>query len=197
MNRTALAAGSGLAALPATALAHTAIEGIDIFYSGLLQPLYVPSHLLSLLALAMLCGLAGRRTAMTAIPVLSLCVALGLAAGSLGATAPWPVIVLLVVAMSCGALAALAVPPMPVVAALAAAVAGMTIGLDSVPEAGSPAAGNISVMAATWFTAWAVPAWLTAVQIRFARPWVRLGARIVGSWILAAALMVLVLALKP
>ena len=197
MKRTALAAGSALAALPTAAVAHTAIEGIDIFYSGLLQPLYVPSHLLALLALAMLCGPSGRRTALAAIPVLSLCVALGLVAGSLGAAAPWPVIVLLVTAMSCGALAALAVQPMPVVAAIAAAIIGMTIGLDSVPEAGSPAAGNVSVMGATWFTAWAVPAWLTAVQIRFARPWVRLGARIVGSWILAAALMVLVLALKP
>lgn len=196
MRHRRLVCGLALALLPAGASAHTTIEGIDIFYSGLLQPLYVPAHLLAILSLSALLGLSGKRTALTAMPVLALTVAVGLVLGSNGVVAAWPVIVLLSAAMLCGAGAALALPPLPALAALLAAIVGITIGLDSAPEPGSPAEGDISVMAATWFTAWAVPAWLCAVQIRFARDWVRLAARIVGSWLLAAALMVLVLALR-
>ena len=43
-------------ATPGVAFAHSPIKGIDTFYNGLLHPLYVPAHLLLLIALGLFIG---------------------------------------------------------------------------------------------------------------------------------------------
>ena len=44
---------------PLTVSAHSPIEGVDSFYAGLLHPVFVPSHLLLLIALGLFLGQRG------------------------------------------------------------------------------------------------------------------------------------------
>lgn len=184
----ALAAGLG----PAPALAHTTIEGVDAVYGGFLHPYFVPEHLLALIALALLIGTMNWRAAATAIPVYMLALLAGLGLGAAGVPPFHPMLGLLIAAMLCGAGAAAGLPALPVLPAVAGIVIGLSIGLDSVPE---PDGNGIpwAVLGATATGASILPAWLGSLLIRFRRPWLRLGVRIVGAWTVAASAMVLAL----
>ncbi|WP_416899230.1 MAG: HupE/UreJ family protein [Minwuia sp.] len=187
-------AAAALASLPAQAFAHTTIEGIDAVYGGLLHPYFVPGHILALTALALLVGIMSWAIWRLAIPVYLAALLAGLAIGAAGIP-PWqPAIVLLVLAMLCGGGAALALPSNSMAAAVAAALIGVTVGLDSVPEdlsAGVP----WQVLAATFIGAGVFPAYVGALLLRFRRGWLTLGARIAGSWVVAVSAMVLALSL--
>ncbi|WP_164516530.1 HupE/UreJ family protein [Minwuia thermotolerans] len=186
-------AAAALAAvlLPAPALAHSTIEGIDAVYGGFLHPYFVPQHLLALIALALLVGVMKWRAAAIALPAYLLALVLGLGLGAAGLPPPEPLIALLALAMLCGAGAAAGLPSLPALAAIAGVLIGLTVGLDSVPESGV----RFDVLAATAVGAAIPPVWLGCLLIRFRRPWLRLATRILGAWVVAASAMVLALTL--
>jgi hypothetical protein len=151
---------------------------------------FVPTHLLAVGALGLLIG-QGRRAVLLA-PF-----ALGFAAGALviatavretpAATA------LLAVAALAGLLVVLAWTPALLGMALAFA-AGGAIALNSPPHALTiPAA--IAMQLGGAVAASATLALVAFIASRAARPWQRIGVRVVGSWITASAILVLALRL--
>jgi urease accessory protein len=183
-----------LTALPGTALAHGAIEGIDGFYAGLVHPALVPAHIMVLLGLGLWFGQGEVKAA--GLPLLAFAAALPLGlAGSL-AIAPGPLAprLLLATALVLGLMVAAAWKPPTLIAAGLGAAAGLLLGLDSAPEAGV-AGGAAAVLAGTWVGAQFILLDTIGLAILARRAWMRTGVRVLGSWTAASALMVLALAL--
>ena len=202
------ATGALLALGAAPAWAHSPIEGIGIFYSGALHPLVTPPHLIALLALGLLLGQAGQRVtgdddsplAVLAAPLVALAVALGagvLRAGLYPAEEPDTDRVLLALAAATG-LAVAAAWRAPVGVRLVVALAvGLAAGLASAPS-GVSSAERWTSLAGTTAAALLLCGYV-AVMVAVARrpPWLTIAVRVLGSWMAAAALLVLALSFAP
>jgi hypothetical protein len=160
--------------------------------SGFLNPFVVPAHLIALLGLGLMIGQQlHRRATLTAF-------ALGLTAGlialavAVGETSAGMVI------LGCAAAAGLAAAtewPMPgLLGAPLALIVGIVIGLDSPPQAASIQAAN-AALAGTGVAAFATVGLIAAVTARLRQEWLRIGTRVLGSWIAASAILVLALRL--
>ena len=152
---------------------------------------FLPTHLLAVGALGLLIG-QGRRAVMLA-PF-----ALGLAVGSLviaSAVRETPAAsALLAIAAFAGILVVLAWAPPPWLSATLSFAAGCAIALNSPPHALTiPAAVMMQIGAA--LAAFATLALVAFIAAAAQRPWQRIGARILGSWIAASAMLVLALRL--
>lgn len=182
----ALATGAG-ALLPTAALAHGTLPGTGGFAAGLAHPFLATEHLMVLVALGLLLGPGGR------LPI-GLLVA-GLAAG-LGAVAPgwtpgaetlrW---LTLALALAVGLAVALAEKVPPAVSAPVALLVGAVAGAGTdLPLAGPLAAALPAVAGVV-----AGVLLLTLNAMAFARCRIGRGPgrRIGGSWIAAAAVMLL------
>jgi len=182
-----------LLAVPGTASAH-AVFGVTGFFGGLLHALVVLSHVLAIMALALLIGQQGwghgwRHGALAAYVV---AVFAGLGAIALAIVPTLAEQALLVFAMMAGLLAALARPLPPALGALLAAAVGLSLALDSPPEAITLREANLALVG-TALGAAIVLLVLVQGTSRLRRDWQRIGARIVGSWIAASAILVLAL----
>ena len=179
--------------LPGVASAHSPIKGLDNFYAGLLHPVFVPAHLLSVLALGIFFGQRGPKRVQPAIIAFLGATLLGLAATAVAI----PVNVelpLLIGAAATGGLVALDRQlPLAVCVALAAAL-GLMIGFDSA----QPQLFGRAWLAALLGSGIAVYLLLLYAMV-FAdwfgkRHWQRIGLRVLGSWAVASSLLVLSLA---
>jgi urease accessory protein len=194
MRRAALAAALLLAAT-AQVKAHTAIAGVGGFPGGVLHPLLVPAHALTLIALGLLAGCydGRRQIALSAVFGAAAAAAFALIAMAFSAYEAETIVLCLGAATGL-LLAAGLVPPVSIAALPAAAIAGAVI-FDSVPPVPSAsetalaltgtALSALALIAATAFISGALPQRI--------RP---LGRRIAGSWIAASAIMVLALRLS-
>jgi urease accessory protein len=174
------------------ALAHAPIPGIGGFAGGLLHPILVPAHGLSLLALGLTIGQQrGRRVALLSFgaALTAGLVALALAVGETPAE-----VVLLADTTLLGVLLAGAWQLPRPAGWLLAAIAGGALALDSPPDATTIEEGNVMLLG----TALGACAGLAADTLgtRLAKDtWNRLGVRVLGSCIAASAILVLALAL--
>ena len=193
MNSLRATLGIGLVLLPGVALAHSPIKGLDNFYAGLLHPLFVPAHLLSVLALGIFFGQRGPKAVQTAIIAFLVATLLGLVATGIAKPVDVELPLLLGAAVT-GALVALDRQlPLPVCVLLAVAL-GLMIGFDSA----QPQLSGRSWLAALLGTGIAVYLLLLYAMV-FAdwfgkRSWQRIGLRVLGSWAAASSLLVLSLA---
>lgn len=168
--------------------------GARSFSDGLLHPLLMPAHALAVLGLGLMIGqqFSGVRRLVLASYVA------GLGAGFaalIAAVAPTLAgEVLLAAATASGALVALARPVPASAACVLALITGAALALDSSPGGISVAEANVT-LAGTF--SGAVLLLLAAVTLStlLRGDWQRIGARIVGSWVSASAVMVLALAL--
>ena len=158
----------------------------------LLLPLLLPMHLMAMLALGLLIGQQGWSRPVAGVYVAA--VLIGLGAIALAYVPRFAEEGLLAATAVAGLLLAGARPwPASAGMALAAAI-GLSLALDSPPEAISLREANITLTgtaAGASIALWAV----AEVSARLVRPWQRLGARIIGSWIAASAILVLALRL--
>lgn len=193
MRRAALAAVI-LCLATAAAQAHTVIPGIGGFAGGLLHPLLVPAHTLSLIALGLLAGRfpSATQARLLAVFAVAALVAFALIAMAYSATQAETLILCLGAAIGL-LLAADLIPPFPVAASLTAFIAGAII-VDSVPPVLSVSETMLS-LAGTALAAMALAAasaWLSGALPSRIRT---IAVRIAGSWIAASAIMVLALRL--
>lgn len=191
MKRAALAAAL-LLVTTAVTRAHTVIPGVGGFPGGLLHPLLVPAHTLTLIALGLLLGTytIARAAALIVTLAVAAAGAFGLIASAYSATNA-EVLLLCLCAATGLLLAANFLPPFPVACALTIATAGALM-FDSVPpvltvsETALSLAGTaLSALALVAATAWltkALPQRVGSIAIRIA-----------GSWIAASAVMALAL----
>jgi hydrogenase/urease accessory protein HupE len=188
---------AALLALPGVASAHAPVEGLGSFYNGLLHPLFVPSHLLPLIALGLLCGQQGVMKAPALL--ISFCVAIlaGLVAAVFvqGFVLEAP---LLAGAAVIGILIAVR-PRIPAGFLVALAVViGFLVGLDSVME-GLAGKEKMAGLIGSGISAYLLPLYPMAlvewIHGKTRMPWLQIGVRVLGSWIAASALLVLSLSL--
>jgi urease accessory protein len=172
------------------AYAHTPIEGVGGFRGGLLHPILVPAHALSLLALGLLIGGHPRRLLLLAVFAAALAVAAILITS---AFAPAEAEAAL---LASGAVAGLLVAigrPLPLaVSAVPVLLGGVALLLDSVPALPS-VRDTLTELAGTALGATLVLVLVAGNTMEPKRPWLRIGVRVAGSWIAAAIALVLAL----
>jgi urease accessory protein len=183
--------GAALLLVASPALAHPPPLGIPGFPGGALHPVFVPAHLLAIVGVGFALGqlAAGSRPA-----VLSYIVALvaGLGLIALGFVPRLAGEALLILAGVAGGLVALARPLPRPAACVLAGCAGLAIGLDSPPEVVSVREANWMLIG-TGFGATVTLIVVVEIASRLTRPVLRTGARILGSWVAASAILVLAL----
>jgi urease accessory protein len=182
-----------VAAMTDTASAHS-VYGITGFAGGLLHPLVVPAHILAVSALALLIGQQHWPYRVPAAYVVF--VLAGLGAIALAYVPAAAELSLLGLAALAGVLLALARPMPPVLGIAVAAAIGLAQALDSPPEAISLTDANLA-LAGTAMGSAVLLIVLTWLASRLRREWQRIGVRIVGSWMAASAILVLVLRIAP
>ena len=192
-----LVAGSSLLAWPAHAQAHAAVQGVGEFVGGFLHPLLTPPHLLLLVSVGLLFGQEWPPHLRRSMPVFAVSAILGLVAAGVGAVGGVPQSVLIVIGLLAGGLVALAAPlPMWVRAAVGVA-AGLALGMDSGVDPGTTGVATAKTLFATWASLFVWVVNLAFYSARLPRyQWLQTGVRVVGSWIVAIALMMLAFALR-
>jgi urease accessory protein len=181
-----------LAAQPAHA--HPVIEGVGGFYGGLLHPLMVPAHLMTLVVLGLLAGqqAAVHRRALMGLLAASLIV--GLLAVVAAVSPIYQDLVVLAASVFAGVLVAIAQPVSVAISLPLVVVAGVAIELDSVPQEISMLTTFLALIGTV-----VAGATIAAVMAEFVpalrRDWQRIGVRVVGAWIAAGAILVLALRL--
>jgi urease accessory protein len=180
----------GIAASAQSAFAHPAPLGIGGFPGGLLHPLFVPAHAMAIVVLGLL---VGQQAAWSRLVATSFMV--GLAAGlgvmTLGVVPMLMNEFVLAGALLAGLLVALARPVPEAIGAALAVLLGFCIALDSPPEAISLTDANLTLLG-TALGASALLIAVTAIASRLEGAWAHIGVRILGSWIAASAILVLV-----
>ena len=193
-RRAALAAAilSGLGSSPVSA--HSPIEGLGTFYSYFLHPVLVPEFALLVLGVTLLLGQQGRDAARIGLAGLTL----GLVAGLL-LIGIWPTLatdqrLILLMAMIAGA-ALCADKHLPkVIPAILAFGCGLAVTLDpdlAMRKRDALLAASGLVIGTLFFATI-----VTGYSIGSEPSWLQIARRVIGSWIVAAAMLVLALALK-
>ena len=177
------------------AAAHGSVAGLGNFFSGVVHPLFEPAQLIALVALGLLIGQRGLAATQPAGLSFVMGALLGLLAAVIGAT-PNTDPFLLAGAGLIG-LAVLTALPLPrAVCAVLAAGVGLGVGLASAPEAVAGSARVVMLLG----SGVGVCVWMfnvVGLVHEAKRPWLRIGVRVVGSWIAASAVLVTTLALAP
>jgi len=185
-----------LFAFPAAAQAHTPIEGIGDFLGGLVHPLTTPSHILLLLALGLLLGQHSPLKLKLPMLVFVSASAIALLLTTTGLITKVYQPVLLGIALCAATFVALE-KSLPSLASLTLfAAAALAIGLDSAVESTSIAT-VIKTLAGTWISLAVLLADI-AIYVSFCtkKNWLKVGIRVVGSWIIAITLLVLAFSLR-
>ena len=182
---------------PAHAQAHTTFQGLGEFASGFLHPLTTPPHLLVLLALGLWLGQhAPLQIKDPALAFAGTAAAGLLLTGARHISGVYPP-VLIIVGLCIGIFVVIGLP-MPLWIKLATCgVAAFVVALDSGVDAGVSGAATAKILAATW-----VSLVLCLINLAFYVSllprvrWVQTGVRVVGSWIVAIAFLLLAFALR-
>lgn len=187
-------AGVGVAvfAWPGNAQAHSPVAGIGTFYSAMLHPLVVPTHALVLVALSLAVAQHGRVVARRALILLFVAFGSGLAAAMSRPDAAASEPAVLIIAALIAASVSIARPLPFWMIAIAAIAAGTMLGLESRPD---PANRQETVLAVAGVCV-GIALLCTLIAgtcLTFDKAWQKVGVRIVGSWIVAASVLVLTL----
>jgi len=184
-------------AIRAEAHAHTAMPGASHFMGGILHPVTTPAHVLILLGLGIALGQHVPFKPRVPLRAFASFAAVGLALTTV-LTFAMPQPVLIGIALCTGALVALEKKLPPLANAALFAIGALAMGLDSGIET-----GGISVAIRTLLgtlTGLVVFLFGIAFYVSLAaaqhRKWLHIGLRVIGSWIVAIALLMLAFALR-
>jgi urease accessory protein len=189
--------GVGFFLLPIPAShAHLTVQGVGDVANGALHPLMTPAHLLVILSLGLLLGqrvplrLKTPFRIFAPVSAAALLLTLGGWVDQVGEP------VLISIALVTAALVALEMNQPAWLGGLLCTAAAAAIGLDSTVDGGSTVS-VLKTLAGTWLGLNAA-VFYTAVCASNAegRKWARTGIRVLGSWIIAIALMVLAFSLR-
>jgi hydrogenase/urease accessory protein HupE len=184
-------------AVPSSAYAHSALPGSEGFANGLLHPVSTPTHVLVIIALGLFIGQRPPLDLKTPLPVFVPVLALALALTLTGKITVVLQPVLLVIALVLAALVALQKSMPPLANRVLAGVAAFAIGLDSGIESGS-----MAKVLQTLLGIWLMVILLVVNVAHYASmaaekaEWLRVGIRVLASWIVAISLLMLAFALR-
>ena len=182
--------------LPGSALGHSPIKGLGDFYNGLLHPLFVPAHLLLVVALGLLIG--QQRIPRHGYPVWGYLG--GVILGLIGGAPEWFLLAWREAALLCsavvmGLLVVLALRlPLWLLVSLGL-LTGLLLGVDSLQLELTGRARAVALFGSGvgLFLLLLFPMVLAEGFQR--HPWLRVGVRVIASWVTASALLVLALLL--
>jgi urease accessory protein len=185
-----------ICAVSSKAEAHTSVEGMGDFGSGLLHPATTPSHMLVLLALSLWAGQQWFKGLKLPFATFAAASAVGL----ILTTPRWipGVYQPLLIAIACGiaVLVAMQQSLPPLISAIIYAAAALLISLDSGLEKGSNAA-LAKTLAGTWVSLMLILFDLAFYVSRGTqKKFIQIGIRVLGSWIIAVSLLMLAFALR-
>ena len=175
---------------PQPAYAHGQIPGIGDLLNGLLHPLITPAHILILLALGLYLGQQPSlklKPLVIAFGCASACGLLVATKAGLDGISP-PFIIFL--AMGIATLVAFEKPAPVVTRVLLCVAAAAVLGLDSSPESGT-ASMMIKMLLGTWISLLVLVCDVAFYASLCQKKWLKIGIRILGSWIIAISFMVL------
>jgi len=190
--RKLLSLGMAVALIPLvtdSAAAHP-MPGVGDFYAGMLHPLTAIEFLLPMIALSLLAGQQNRTSAITVLVAFPLSLAIGAVLGipaHLPSIAAW---INLGSMAALGLLVAAARPLPPSVAASLSTLLGITIGLANGAELGGQVSAWRFIPGLALSGLLLVTYGIGCVR-RLSAPWMRIGFRVIGSWIAATGVMVL------
>jgi hypothetical protein len=196
-RRFVLLAGLGIfGVLTSTAHAHLTVEGVGDLGNGALHPLMTPAHVLVFLSLALFIGQRvplDLKTPLWVFAPVSAAALLFTLTGRVGGVyQPLLVGIALVTAI----LVALDVRVPRIGCWLLCAAAAGGIGLDSGVDTGSTSA-VLKTLGGTWLSLNAAVFYLAVCASNGSdKKWAKAGIRVLGSWIIAIALMVLAFSLR-
>ena len=174
--------------LASPAYAHSPPIGLAGFWGGLLHPYFVTAHAAAIIALGLLVGQQGWGRVTPIAFIAALVTGLGLIA--LAVVPRHADAALLIVAAICGLAVAWSKPPPEPVGIALGVLTGMAVGLDSPPEVLSVREANLMLIG-TGLGASLFLVLASEAASRLGKPWQRIGARVLGSWIAAVAILVL------
>jgi urease accessory protein len=184
-----------LAAWPGIAEAHGAIPGIGTFYSSMLHPLLVPAHALVFVGISLALSQHGRAIARIGISALTVAFICALAS-TLFIVLPAPSQEsLLIMAAVVGTIVAVAKPLPWRVLVVVALAAGLSLGLDSKPDT-ITARDTFLACLGLCLGAFVLLILVVGITLNADQKWQQIGIRIVGSWTVAASVLVLALLLN-
>ena len=189
---SAAIAAAPLLLWPAAASAHP-MQGVGDFYAGMLHPLTTVEFLLPMIALGLLAGQQSRTSAIAMLATFPVSLAIGAA---LGIPVHLPSIVAWVNLGSMAALGLLVAAARPLPSSAAAGLSvllGLSVGLANGAELGGQVSAYRFVPGLALAGLILVTYGVGCVR-RLRAPWMRIGFRVIGSWI--AAIGILVLSLK-
>lgn len=180
----------------AKTLAHVAIEGWSDIANGAIHPIVNPAQMLVVVGMALLIGrqdpLQIRRPMQ--VFAISVAMALGLTAADISG-AVWPPI-LIGISLCLGMLVALGRPMPPKAVLGMCALSATALGLDSGAESGGWS-GTLQTLLGTWLSLCLLVLYLAlATSNATGKPWAVTALRIVGSWLVAIALMMLAFSMR-
>ncbi len=175
--------------LTTPAFAHAPIMGIGGISGGVLHALLIPEHGLSLLALGLVLGRQQQTTRRSGLLIFTAALVCGLAAAALTGEEPLAGDALVFAAGVLGLLVAAAWMPASLGLPLAA-VAGLTIALDSWPD-GTSTAEAIRMLIGSGLGATVALAVVAEGSVLLRGHAQFIVARVAGSWIAAIAILVL------
>ena len=161
-------------------------------FAGLLHPLVVPAHVRAAAALALLIGQQGWRSRVSIAYVVAVLIGLGAIAGAYVPKLAEEGLVAFAAISGLSVALARPLPQRPGV--LLAAAIGLSLALDSPPEALALMQANLTLLGTALGAGLLLLALLQGTT-RLRQHWQRIGARIAGSWIAATAILVLALRL--
>jgi urease accessory protein len=179
-----------LACLSGSAYAHSPIAGVGHFYGGMLHPLLVPAHLIALIVMGLWLAQQGPASGIAVVATV-LAVPVGMV---LGATTGWQKAEIVILALAAAvAVAVGAAREVPWTChALAGTLLGGMLGVDSLPDGLTGRALWMS-LGGTWLAILLGLSCVMALSDLAVRPWMKIGLRVVASWLAAAAILVLAL----
>lgn len=177
--------------LPATASAHGTIAGFGGFYAGVLHPLSVPAHLITLVSLGLLISQRPPGQIRFCLPGFVLALVLGLCLTLSLGTFAFETSILGVALVTGLVLAIIPVAPQWLAVGLCVA-GGLLIGLDSSPDQ-SLLRDNLLVAGGILVGCVILPSYLVIITKAIKVDWKLIALRVLGSWIAAATAMVVAL----
>jgi hydrogenase/urease accessory protein HupE len=179
-----------------SALAHVPIEGWGDFANGLLHPLVSPAQLLVIAGLALLLGQQVPLKVKMPMLFFGTAAAVSLVMRAAGFFPEIPPPILAVVALGLGALVTLARQPHAHVIHCLCAVVGLILGFDSEVETGTVFT-IAQTLTGTWLCLILLTGYVTLASSNAAGKPIAMNAiRILGSWIVAIALLMLAFSLR-
>jgi hydrogenase/urease accessory protein HupE len=191
--RTLAALLGAMVATPAAA--HGTLAGAEGFYAGALHPVLAWDHFLLLLALGALLGRQPHRP-VGALIGLAVGLGSGLALGTAGVS--WPLAPLIIAASAAlgGAAVAVALPAGGLAIMAFATVGGVLIGIDTGVPGSNATAGDLGLYAGVFAGVLLIVIDTMGLTFVAHRPPYAIAFRVAGSWIAAAAVMMLALHLR-